>query len=78
VRIWEDSYDTALAPNIRVVSYSTADEPKHHLVSNGTIFVTRTTHEQLQVRYDTTSYGKVQTPKQLLSSYGTFPPEQGS
>jgi hypothetical protein len=59
VRIWEDSYDTALAPK--------------HLGSYGTISVTRTTHEQLQVSYDTTSYGKVLTPKQLLSSYGTDP-----
>jgi len=59
--------------NIIVVSYSTADASKHHPVSYGTIFVTRTTHEQLQVSYNTTSYGKVLTPRQLLSSYGTVP-----
>jgi len=35
--------------NIRVISYSTADAPKHHLVSYGTISVTRTTHEQLKL-----------------------------
>jgi hypothetical protein len=59
--------------NIRVVSHSTDDTPKHHLVSYGTISVTRTTHEQLQVSYDRASYGKVLTPEQLLSSYGTVP-----
>jgi len=57
--------------NTRVVSYSKADAPKHHLVSYDTISVTRTTHEQLQVSYGTTSCGKVLTSKQLLSSYGT-------
>jgi len=69
--IWEDMTQLWHL-NIRVVSYS-RDDAQNIIWSVMAPFVTRKTHEQLHISYNRASYGKVLTPKQLLSSYSTVP-----